>query len=167
MDASNNQNAQYVRVEDNSEFPIYILPAVKSVFLTMAKVEVIETKSSTDRESPEGDLTSFMVLKGERLIMMYLTYKTNGAFFFASTMLEKAADKLSIAEVHDCVAELSNMIAGQIKSQLAKMGKHYVLTAPMVISGQAHCVCHKSKVLNVLKTFKYENLEFDLKLIYL
>jgi chemotaxis protein CheX len=123
-----NQSPTVVR-----EFLIRHLAEVFSTMLTLPAVPLAEASSDHPQERVSGAV-SFV---GETVTgSVYLHLPAAFAAHIAGTMLGMAAEEVpGDAEINDVIGEVTNMLAGGLKSWLCDTGAACALTTPAIIRG--------------------------------
>ena len=133
---------------------IFFSNAVKNVIYTMAGLEVVETKVPDEGEEDfAAQISGVVLITGLRNIMISLTVSKPMAFALVSFMTGIQTQDLNEAELYDGVSELTNMIAGETRAQLAGRGYHFNVLPPFAVVGDRHCLIHKNKVENLVKKY--------------
>lgn len=130
---------------------------VPEVMQTM--VGISATSGSGNPNSPQP--TSLVGVTGS----IGLSGKVNGMVYtaFPYATAQGVAEKIlggsaSDQEVSDVVAELTNMITGNLKSQLCDMGFNCSLSIPSVVSGDDIQVSAKSASISVKNEYTLDGL---------
>lgn len=154
----------------SAEFDIpslYFSTAVKDVVRTMAGLELNEIKPfSENDEAVLEEVTGLLMMVGEPNVLLSLSMSKKTALTFVVYMTGIVNSQINDSELNDCVAELTNMIAGQIKTQLAGLGHHFKILPPIVVAGSSYNIVHKNKVENKSKRFRAGSIDFVLKIYY-
>lgn len=146
---------------------LYITTAVKDVVRIMAGLELNEIKTvSENNEAVSEEITGLLIMVGESNVLLTLGISRESAATLVVYMTGIAKPQLSAFELNDCVAELTNMIAGQLKTQLGSLGQHYKNLPPIVVTGSNYEIIHRNKVENKCKRFRAGSLDFVLKTYY-
>lgn len=146
---------------------LYISTAVKDVVRIMAGLELNEIRAvSENTEALVEEITGLLIMTGDMNVLLSLGLSRNSAIAFTVYMTGAANSQLKDSDLNDCVAELVNMIAGQLKTQLANLGQHYKNLPPIVVAGKNYDVVHKNKVENTCKRFRAGSIDFVLKAYY-
>lgn len=146
---------------------LYISTAVKDVVHTMAGQELSEIKIlSENDEAVLEEITGLLMMAGEFNILLSLGMSKASASTFVFCMTNTINPQLNDYELHDCVAELTNMIAGQIKTQLANIGKHFKNLPPVIVAGDRYNIIHKNKIEHKSKRFRAGSIDLVLKIFY-
>lgn len=147
---------------------LYISSSVKEVVRVMTGLELNEIKFlSEDGGAVDEQITGLLIMAGEFNILLSLGMPRDTAVMLAVYMTGIEKSQLSDYELNDCVAELTNMIAGQLKTQLAAGGSHFKNLPPIVVNGNDYDIVHKSKVENKCKRFRAGSMDFVFKAHYL
>ncbi|TVR01676.1 MAG: chemotaxis protein CheX [Desulfovibrionales bacterium] len=118
------------------------LDAVVGVLGMMAAVEVTPGKPYINRKrSAVGDVTGTIGISGTAEGVMSLTLDEAVILRIVNNMLAESYTEIN-DEIADAVGELTNMIAGQARQDLAKQGMPLTSSTPTVIIGKGHQISH-------------------------
>jgi chemotaxis protein CheX len=120
----------------------YMAAQLESVFDTMLSMKAATT-AGVDAGLLAGERVSGMVgLAGEAASgSVYLHLAAPFAKQAAATMLGLTVEEISgPAEVNDVIGEVTNMLAGGLKSKLCDAGAACVLTTPAIVHGTSYSV---------------------------
>lgn len=118
------------------------LDAVVSVLGMMASVEVIPGKPFINRNrTTMGDITGTIGITGYASGAMSLTLDEAVILRIVNNMLAENYAELN-PDIADAVGELTNMIAGQARQDLANLGMNFKSSTPSVVIGKGHQVQH-------------------------
>lgn len=146
---------------------LYFSTAVKDVVRIMAGLELNEIKTFSGKdEAVLEEVTGLLMMAGEFNVLLSLGMSKKTASTFVVYMTDITNSQLSDFELNDCVAELTNMIAGQLKTQLAGLGQHFKNLPPIVVAGSSYNIVHKNKIENMSKRFRAGSIDFILKIYY-
>ena len=134
--------------------PKYINP-----FLT-ATTKVLKTMAFTDPKAGEyfiktdkktmGDVSGIIGFTGDKQGALVVSFSNACALKVVSAMLMEEYTEVN-EEIYDAVGEITNMISGNARQQLEKLGMKYEAGIPTVVSGKGHkirfkrnssCLCH-------------------------
>lgn len=125
----------------------YINPFIKSlhnVFTTMLQCESTRGEISLNYERvPSHTISGVIGLTGRAEGTVVLSLSEQVALKAASTLLMAEATELD-DEVIDAVGELTNMLAGGAKAELAEY--HLTMSLPTVVLGRDHDICFPHEV---------------------
>lgn len=111
--------------------------AVKEVFQSMVSMELTSEAPNMPVNDPEGQIIGSVGFIGETSGVICIYMGDSLAKNATSRMLgisEGEVDEEGM--VNDAVGELSNMVAGYVKSRLCDRGWHCVLTIPSIVRGR-------------------------------
>jgi len=118
------------------------LDAVVGVLGMMASVEATPGKPFINQKRVSvGDITGAIGISGHAKGVMSLTLDEAVILKIVNNMLAEKYMELN-SDIADAVGELTNMIAGQARQDLAGMGMNFQASTPTVISGKGHRVQH-------------------------
>lgn len=111
--------------------------SLKNVFSTMLSIDLEpSTEPSQPSISTEETVASAVGFAGPSQGAVCLRMSQEFARISASAMLGLAVEELGEAEVSDVIGELTNMVAGDLKSKLGEAGAAWQLTVPTVVCGR-------------------------------
>jgi len=84
-----------------------------------------------------GDISGVIGLTGEMKGVVVVSFSTGAACKIVGAMLGEEFTELN-ADISDAVGELTNMISGDARRQLAQMGHNFEAGLPTIISGSGH-----------------------------
>ena len=132
----------------------YINPFIDSVvhvFKTALSCEVQRQNVYLKETSvPSHEVSAVIGLSGKASGVVVLSVSRQIAFQVVKTMLDLDVNELN-AEVVDAIGELTNMVAGAAKAQLAQYDMS--LGLPSVVAGRNHCVSFPSNVKPICLVF--------------
>jgi len=143
-----------------------LLSAVTNVLATMAMVEARPGKPYLNtKRTAKGDVTGLIGISGFAEGVISLTLDKGCILKIVSNMLGEKFDSID-DEIADAVGELTNMIAGQARTQLANVGMSFQAGTPSVIIGNNHTLNHMSSapILSIPFTTKDGNLVVEISL---
>ena len=125
-----------------SEFINPFLQATVKVLTTMANLTPKPGKPSIkDNELAKGDITGIIGLTGHAEGSMSVSFSESCAIALVNNMIGEQFEEMT-DEVADAVGELTNMISGDARAQLEKMGYHFTAAIPTIVRGKNHTVKH-------------------------
>lgn len=137
----------------------YIQPfinATRKVLSTMASLDSKPMKPYLKNENELealGDISSVIELTGECRGSIGLSFQTNCILKIASGMLGEVYQELD-DEVADMVGELVNMISGDARRQLVKLGFSFSAGIPEIKKGNGHRIEHSVSERVIVIPFK-------------
>jgi chemotaxis protein CheX len=118
------------------------LDAVVGVLGMMASVEASPGKPFINRKrTTVGDITGSIGITGSFSGVMSLTLDEPVILKIVNNMLSENYTELN-SDIADAVGELTNMIAGQARQDLANLGMIFKASTPTVFIGKAHHIQH-------------------------
>ena len=118
------------------------LDAVVGVLGMMASVEATPGKPFINRKrTTVGDITGSIGITGHAKGVMSLTLDEPVILKIVNNMLAENYTELN-SDIADAVGELTNMIAGQARQELANLGLTFKASTPTVVTGKGHRVQH-------------------------
>ena len=125
----------------------YINPfivATKKVLSTMAFVESKASKPYLKDEGNSkalGDITAVIELMGESKGSIAITFSKPCILNVAHSMFGQVYEDIN-EEIVDMVGEIVNMVSGEARRELAKLGFHFSAGIPVTARGTGHTVDH-------------------------
>jgi len=126
----------------NVEFINPFLQAAVNVLQTMTFTEATPQKPylKTGRD-PAGDVTGVIAISGQTQGSLAISFTRDCICHLVANMFGEAVETIN-QEVKDAVGELTNMISGDARRQLAERGLSLRAGIPEVYSGPGHKVEH-------------------------
>lgn len=145
-----------------AEFINPFLQAAKNVLETMAQTPVTALKPRLkDSTITYGEVTGIIGMVSENIAgSMILSFSEACILKIVSNMLMEPIKPKIDAEIVDAVGELTNMICGGAKAQLAKLNIKFELATPTMIVGRGVEISHYSQVPTLVIPFKTEAGDF-------
>ncbi len=105
----------------------------------------------------KGDVSGLIGMVGtETKGSFSITFDENLALIIMERMVGEKIDKID-PEVCDMVGEITNMIAGSAKNELADQGFDFGMATPIVVSGTNHTISHQVDGPKVILPFMCED----------
>ncbi|GAB4350242.1 MAG: chemotaxis protein CheX [Gammaproteobacteria bacterium] len=141
----------------NVEFINPFLNSIINVLTTMAMLEVKPGKPSLKKNAEaSGDVTGLIGMTSDRAKgSLAITFSESVIIEVAQRMLGEKPSGIDDT-VTDLVGEITNMVCGGAKRELAEKGYDFDLAIPGMIKGKNHSVTHKAKGPAILVPFKTE-----------
>ncbi|MCX7713069.1 MAG: chemotaxis protein CheX [Chthoniobacterales bacterium] len=129
--------------------------SVPEIFQTMAGMKTEPRAGLVDAPRPSilQGITGSVSLSGKASGVVYTAFSLNLASKVASNVL--GMSDLSENDVSDVIGEFTNMITGNLKSQLADNGYPCQLSIPTVMRGREISVVAKNAPICVSNTFYF------------
>ncbi len=125
-----------------------IREAVKEIFQSMLSMDVNPEPPSPLTADPDGQIIGSVGFIGEATGIIYLYAGMGFARVITGRMLGISESEVDPGEmVTDAIGELSNMVAGYVKSRLCDSGLPCTLTIPSVVRGQQLSVEGSAQVI--------------------
>lgn len=141
----------------NAEFINPFIQSLLNVLKTMAQTELQVGKPQKKTDTlARGDVSGLIgMVGGDIKGSMSITFEEGLALDIMQGMLGERPDGIN-DEVNDMVGEITNMVAGGAKMQLAEKGYDIGMATPMVVSGTNHTINHKVRGPKMIMPFKGE-----------
>lgn len=128
---------------------------VPEVLMTMVSIQA--TPGAGDLQAPQPSnltgVTGAIGLSGKINGVVYTAFSEGLAKYVAEKILGGAASDQDVADV---VAELTNMITGNLKSRLCDMGFNCALSIPSVVRGDEINVSAKNASISIRNSYAVE-----------
>ncbi len=125
------------------EGALYILDTTASV---KARPEPVFLKKNS---RSLGDITGMLNMEGDVIGSIAVGFDKNCILGVVSAMFGEEMSEMN-EEIDDAVGEISNMVAGQVTTKMAEIGKKVKIKLTRVISGENHTVEHSGTGSHVL-----------------
>ena len=119
----------------------------------------VENASEETEKKYPSFITGMMVLHGASDIVLTLTFSKMAAAEIVVSLLGIKYNQIVDVGVYDAVMEITNMVAGRLKTAIVAAAEHYQLTAPFVFVGPNHFIETKIKPTAIVKKFKDKHFE--------
>lgn len=121
------------------------LRATQHVLKTMAFTDAIAGKPYVKKdEKAGGDVSGIIGITGETDGSLSISFSEPCICYIVSNMFGETIKTLN-SEVEDAVGEITNMISGDARRELAEQGMILQGAIPTVVSGKNHSVKHMAK----------------------
>ncbi len=136
----------------------YVSGHLEAVFDTMLSLKALHQDGNATKDFPGERVTGMVGMAGEAVTgQVYLHLTAPFSVRATAAMLGLAPTEISgDAEVNDVIGEVTNMLAGGLKSWLCDAGAACALTTPAVIRGHSFTVTPKPDVQLILINFECE-----------
>ena len=133
----------------------YLL-AVQNVFTTMLGIQIAMGKPSLKNDKlTSGEVTGVMGFAGDKKGMFSISLTKVSTLQVYKSMVGEEAQGIS-PEVIDCIGELTNIISGQARVQIEKLGYKLSAALPTVIVGEKVEMSFITKVPVVVLPFTFQ-----------
>jgi len=110
--------------------------AAQTVFKTMLNLDVALNKPMLKTtKATSAEITGFVGLGGDKKGIVAISFREKGALFVYKTLMGEDVPKIC-PEVIDAVGELTNIISGQARKELANTGLNLQASIPTVVVGK-------------------------------
>jgi chemotaxis protein CheX len=132
------------------------LTAVQNVFTTMLGLQIAMGKPELKHNKlTSGEVTGVMGFAGDKKGMFSLSLTKVSTLQVYKCMVGEEAVSIS-PEVIDCIGELTNIISGQARVQIEKLGYKLSAALPTVIVGEKVEISFITKVPVVVLPFTFQ-----------
>ena len=143
----------------------YINPfilATKKVLSTMASTESQARKPSLKSENnfkALGDISAVIELSGESKGSIGISFTKSCILNIAEQMFGEKLEDLQ-EDLVDMVGEIVNMVSGEARRELAKLGFHFSAGIPVTMMGENHEIKHFVEARIILIPFQTTSGEY-------
>lgn len=146
----------------------YFTGSLSQVLSTMAGFEINSISCNPgDSASIEYSIIGAMVLHGKKDTMISLSMERSTASMIIAYMTGILPEELNEHDLYDGVAELVNIMAGEVKARLSNTPHHFVLTSPFSIGGENLKVIYKQNIPGVCRRLMAGEMELVFKIAYI
>ena len=125
-----------------AEFLNPFLQATINVLSTMARMSPEPGKPTVKEDDMAvGDITGIIGLTGAQNGSLAVSFSESCALKIVENMVGEKYSELN-QEVADAVGELTNMISGDARAQLQKLGFNFSAAIPTIVRGKDHSIRH-------------------------
>ena len=155
------REAEQARLELLQPFIAATIEAMEVMASVHIKINKVFRKRNYNMD---GDISGviYLISKTERLLAV--TFPMATAKKISSKVLAGAVEDPTAEMVSDCVGEIVNVIAGQVKGRFVHTDYEFDISTPTLISGPSHEIHHKSSLPCYVMTFGGEVGNFSLQL---
>ena len=145
-----------------AEFINPFLTATKNVLETMCQIKVQAQKPHLKADNKSfGEVSGIIGMASETVKgCMVVSFSEECILRVVGNMLYEDPKKTVDDEVVDAVGELTNMICGGAKSQLATMNHKFSLATPTMITGKGVAISYHADSPTLVIPFKTEYGDF-------
>ena len=147
----------------------YINPFINAtvhVLKTMASLEAKAGRPYLKNDKlARGDISSVIGLTGEVGGTISVTFTENCILSVVSKMLHEEMTQLN-NEIGDATGEIANMISGQARQELERMGRSLKAAIPSIIMGKDHTITHFTKHPVIAVPFKTAYGDFTIEVCF-
>ncbi len=112
------------------------LAAVQNVFKKMLSLNIVMGKPILKKDNySSGDVTGVIGFAGDRKGTFSLSFSKKGAAYIYKRFVDEEAASMT-PDVVDAIGELTNIISGQTRLEIEKLGFNLKAALPTVIIGQ-------------------------------
>ncbi len=144
------------------EFINPFLSATKNVLETMCQTAVKAHKPSLKEDTYSyGAITGIIGMASDSISgCMVLSFSESCILRVVANMLYEEPKEKIDDEVVDAVGELTNMICGGAKAQLAKLNHKFDLATPTMVTGQGIEIAYRTEAPTIVIPFSTEYGDF-------
>ncbi len=140
--------------------------ATKNVLSTMAFIDSKPGKPFLKKDNAaRGDVTGIIGITGDANGTIAVTFEELSILKIVSNMFGEEMTELN-NEIADAVGELTNMISGQARKELAEVGKVFEGAIPSVVMGKDHSIIHITNGPKVAIPFGTEAGNFTIEVCF-
>ena len=140
--------------------------AVRWVFQSMLSMELANEPPSPLAADPDGQIIGSVGFIGQTTGVIHLYTSSHSARVLTGRILGISGQEVESDEiVNDAIGELSNMVAGFVKSRLCDNGLPCTLTIPSVVRGQQLSVARSAQASRKALAFRNGDLHLIVELL--
>ncbi|GMT42365.1 MAG: chemotaxis protein CheX [bacterium] len=144
----------------NADFINPFLKATINVFSTMAFIKPEPGKPFLKQDKKAiGDISGIIGLTGAKKGIVILSMSEEAALKVVSSMLGEDHKELN-SDVSDAIGEITNMISGDARRELAAKGYNFEAGLPSIIKGPNHVIESMAKSPSVAIPFSLSGAKF-------
>ncbi len=142
------------------------MAATVHVLKTIARTDVSAGKPYIKKDSiARGDVSAVIGLTGNVSGTIAVSFTEKSILAIVSRMFGEKVSDLN-DEIGDAVGEIANMISGQARQALEKMGRPLQAAIPTVIMGKGHQITHITSQPVIAIPFLMENDGFNIEVCF-
>ncbi|GGZ76852.1 chemotaxis protein CheX [Paraglaciecola chathamensis] len=151
----------------NAEFINPFIAALRNVLSTMAQIELVPGKPQRKTAATaQGDVSGLIGMVGDDVKgSLSITFETSIALKVMQNMLGEQPEAIN-DDVADMVGEITNMICGGAKNELAKLGYNFGMATPVVVFGKDHTLSHTASGQKMIMPFASEHGKVFLEMCF-
>lgn len=143
-----------------ADFVNPFLNATMNVLSMMASVKPVPGKPFLKKDNKaHGDISGVIGLTGSSKGVVVITFSKEAALKIVSSMLGETYTELN-SDISDAVGEITNMISGDARRELAEKGYNFEAGLPSIIKGPGHEIENITKGPTVAIPFDLEGAKF-------
>lgn len=143
----------------------YINPFIISTKKVLSTMAFMESKPGKPYLKPEndakalGDISAVIELSGESKGSIGISFTKDCILQVASQMFGQDFTQID-EEIRDMVGEIVNMVSGEARRELAKLGFHFSAGIPVTSLGPGHDIKHFVQARVILIPFETKSGEY-------
>ncbi|WP_158771882.1 chemotaxis protein CheX [Paraglaciecola sp. L1A13] len=151
----------------NAEFINPFIAALLNVISTMAQIELVPGKPQKKTDPlARGDVSGLIGMVGDDIKgSLSITFETSIALKVMQNMLGEHLEAVN-DDVADMVGEVTNMICGGAKNELAKLGYNFGMATPVVVFGKDHTLSHTASGRKLIMPFASDHGKIFLEMCF-
>lgn len=141
----------------NAEFINPFISSLRNIMSMMAQTELkVGRPNKKSDAQARGDVSGLIGMVSPKLRgSISITFDEALALSVMEGMLGERPEGIN-SEVTDMVGEITNMVAGGAKKELAKKGFDFGMATPVVVAGKDHVIAHQVEGPKMILPFKGE-----------
>lgn len=147
----------------------YFTESLRQVLSTMAGFEIsyIACDEFNSSCSDNPIIMGAMVLHGKKDAIISLSMEKDTAAMVIAYMTGILPQELKEQDLFDGVAELVNIMAGEVKARLSNTPYHFLLTSPFSIGGTNFRMVQKKNLLETCRHLKAGEMDITFRIAYI
>jgi chemotaxis protein CheX len=132
------------------------LQAVQNVFKTMLQLDIMMGKPLLKKDGhTSGEVTGVIGFAGDKHGAFSLAFSRKGALFAYKKIVDEDLPEIT-ADVVDAIGELTNIISGQTRVQIERLGYKLSAALPTVVVGNNVAINFITKLPIISLPFTFE-----------
>ncbi len=154
-----------IELEKIAEF---FTESLSQVLRMMAGFEVTSIDcNQSDETSMKPSIMAAMILHGAKDTIVSLAMEHSTAAVIIAYMTGVLPEELSQQDLFDGIAELVNIMAGEVKTMLSNTPHHFLLTSPFSIGGQNLELIYKESLPQVCRRLMAGEMEIIFQMAHI
>jgi len=146
----------------------FFTESLRQVLSTMAGFEISHVACDQLNASTDNPIImGAMVLHGKKDAIISLSMEKDTAAMIIAYMTGILPRELKEQDLFDGVAELVNIMAGEVKARLSNTPHHFLLTSPFSLGGTNFKMVQKKNLLETCRHLKAGEMDITFRIAYI
>lgn len=142
------------------------LESTLHVLKTIAGIDAEKGKPYLKKDTvARGDVSGVIGLAGDMNGIISVTFTEKCILYIVTGMFGEEVKEIN-EEIGDAVGEIANMISGQARQKLEKLGTNLQAAIPSVVMGKDHTIQHLTKQPIIALPFSTQGGEFTVEICF-